>query len=109
MYTFARAISRHRCHGGSSQEPEEQHASKHSQSCHESLDVQLQGELSCSVWQRWSTAPAGFMLPLKAATCSLQLCRHTNTEQEQPPALHMGNAAEINLSVTQEVQQSTQH
>lgn len=28
MHTFARAISRHRCHRGSSQEPEEQPASK---------------------------------------------------------------------------------
>lgn len=52
MHTFARAISRHRCHRGSSQEPEEQPASKHSQSCQERLSVQLQGELSCSVWQQ---------------------------------------------------------
>lgn len=52
---------------------------------------------------------AGSMLPFKAATRSLQLCKHTDTEQEQPPALHTGNAAEINLSVTQEVQQCAQH
>lgn len=32
MHTFARAISRHRCHRGGSQEPEEQPASKHSPS-----------------------------------------------------------------------------
>lgn len=109
MHTFARAISRHRCHRGGSQEPEEQPASKHSQSCWESLSVQLQRELSCSVWQRWSTAPAGSTLPFKAAARSLQLCKHTTHSRNSLQHSNTGNAAEINLSVTQEVQQSAQH
>lgn len=48
------------------------------------------------------------MLPFKVTTHSVWLCKHTNTQQEPSPALHMGNAAEINLLRSQEVQQSAQ-
>lgn len=77
MHTFAPAISRHRCHGGSSQEPEEQHASKHSQSCQERLRVQLQGELSCSVRQQWSTAQQA---PHSLSRQQLALSSSANTQ-----------------------------
>lgn len=85
MHTFARAISRHRCHRGGSQEPEEQPASKHSQSCWESLGVQLR-ELSCSVWQRWSTAPArgllGLHAPFQGSSSLTPALQTHNTQQE---------------------------
>lgn len=56
-----------------------------------------------------STAPAGSSLPFKAAACSLQLCKYTTHSRNSLQHSNTGNAAEINLSVTQEVQQSAQH